>query len=292
MKNIKKVLLAASLSAALLLSACGSAASSSTSSVSAQGASSTGASASQSQVGKTTLIIGASPAPHAEILEQIVPVLAEQGITLEIKIFNDYIIPNTALYDGSLDANYFQHKPYLDDFNEKNKMDLVSAAAIHFEPLGLYPGKTATLEELADGAVIGIPNDTTNEARALYLLEAQGLIKLKEGVGFEAVPSDIVENPRNLKFKELEAAQLPASLPDLDFAVINGNYAVGAEIADTVLVTESEESTSAQTFANIIAVRNGDENRPEIKALIAALESEEIRAFILEKYNGVVVPVF
>ena len=292
MKNFKKVLLAASLSAALLLSACGSAASSSTSSVSAQGASSTGASASQSQVGKTTLIIGASPAPHAEILEQIVPVLAEQGITLEIKIFNDYIIPNTALYDGSLDANYFQHKPYLDDFNEKNKMDLVSAAAIHFEPLGLYPGKTATLEELADGAVIGIPNDTTNEARALYLLEAQGLIKLKEGVGFEAVPSDIVENPRNLKFKELEAAQLPASLPDLDFAVINGNYAVGAEIADTVLVTESEESTSAQTFANIIAVRNGDENRPEIKALIAALESEEIRAFILEKYNGVVVPVF
>ena len=292
MKNIKKVLLAASLSAALLLSACGSAASSSTSSVSAQGASSTGASASQSQVGKTTLIIGASPAPHAEILEQIVPVLAEQGITLEIKIFNDYIIPNTALYDGSLDANYFQHKPYLDDFNEKNKMDLVSAAAIHFEPLGLYPGKTATLEELADGAVIGIPNDTTNEARALYLLEAQGLIKLKEGVGFEAVPSDIAENPRNLKFKELEAAQLPASLPDLDFAVINGNYAVGAEIADTVLVTESEESTSAQTFANIIAVRNGDENRPEIKALIAALESEEIRAFILEKYNGVVVPVF
>ena len=292
MKNFKKVLLAASLSAALLLSACGSAASSSSSSASAQGASSTGASASQSQVEKATLVIGASPAPHAEILEQVVPVLAEQGITLEIKIFNDYIIPNTALYDGSLDANYFQHKPYLDDFNEKNKMDLVSAAAIHFEPLGLYPGKTAALEGLADGAVIGIPNDTTNEARALYLLEAQGLIKLKEGVGFEAVPSDIVENPKNLQFKELEAAQLPASLPDLDFAVINGNYAVGAEIADTVLVTESEDSTSAQTFANIIAVRNGDENRPEIKALIAALESEEIRAFILEKYNGVVVPVF
>ncbi len=290
MKHLKKVLLAASLSAALLLSACGGAASSS-SSASVQASSAAGSTA-QSQVEKTTLVIGASPAPHAEILEQVVPILAEQGITLEIKIFNDYIIPNTALNDGSLDANYFQHKPYLDDFNEKNNMDLVSAAAIHFEPLGLYPGKTATLDALADGAVIGIPNDTTNEARALYLLEAQGLIKLKEGVGFEAVPTDIVENPHNLKFKELEAAQLPASLPDLDFAVINGNYAVGAEIADTVLVTESKDSTSAQTFANIIAVRKGDENRPEIKALIAALESEEIHTFILEKYNGVVVPVF
>lgn len=293
MKRLFTIFVAAAL-AASLLAACGSSASTAPSQPASE-ASSQPASASlpASTSGATTkLVVGASPAPHAEILEQVVPILAEQGIELEIKVFNDYVVPNTALNDGSLDANYFQHKPYLDDFNAKNGLDLVSAAAIHFEPLGIYPGKSNDLAAIKDGAVIGVPNDATNEARALKLLEAQGLITLPEGIGFEAVPADIIDNPHKIKFVELEAAQLPASLPDLDFAVINGNYAVGANIADTVLVTESKDSDSAQTFANIIAVRKGDENRPEIKALIAALESEQIRTFILETYKGVVVPVF
>lgn len=286
-KTFRTALLAATLAGTLFLSACGGAASSSAA-ASSQSAS-TSASVTAENV---TLTIGASPAPHAEILEQVAPLLAKQGITLDIKVFNDYVIPNTAVDDGSLDANYFQHLPYLEDFNLKNGTDIVSAAAIHFEPLGIYPGKTATIEDLTEGALVGIPNDTTNEARALYLLEAQGLIKLKEGVGFEAVPSDIVENPLNLTFKELEAAQLPASLPDFDIAVINGNYAVGAGLEDKLLVSEDKDSDSALTFANIIAVRSGDENRPEIKALVEALQSEEIRQFIEEQYKGVVVPVF
>lgn len=283
MKKRVNIVLALSVLAALLLSACGGAASSAASSTA-----SSAASASTSAVERITLTVGASPAPHAEILEQVVPILAEQGIDLTITEFNDYILPNTALEDGSLDANYFQHLPYLENFNAENGTDLVSAGGIHIEPLGIYPGKTKTLEELQDGALIGIPNDTTNESRALFLLQEEGLITLKDGVEFKAVPSDIVENPRNLQFKELEAAQLPVSLPDLDFAVINGNYAVGAEIGDTVLATEGAESP----YVNIVAVRNGDETRPEIVALIAALQSEEIRQFILEKYNGVVVPAF
>lgn len=286
MKTNKLSILAGALAATLLLGGCGktAAVSSAASSAVSSAASVSAASATQT----VTLKVGASPSPHAEILEQVKPVLAKQGITLEIIEFNDYIIPNTALEDGDIDANYFQHLPYLEDFNAKHGTHLVNAAAIHIEPLGIYPGKTKTLTELPDGALVGIPNDTTNEARALHLLEAQGLIVLKEGVGNEAVPFDIVKNPHNLQFKELEAAQLPASLPDLDIAVINGNYAVGAGLGSTAIATESTDIP----YVNVIAVREGDENRPEIKALIAALETDEIRKFILEKYNGVVVPTF
>lgn len=292
-KTFKTVLLAGSLAAALLLSACGSTASSAVSAAATGSSEASSSAPATSATGeKTVLLVGASPAPHAEILEFIKPTLAEQGIDLQIKEFSDYILPNTALFNGELDANYFQHNAYLEDFNVKNSMDLVNAASVHFEPLGLYPGKTATLEELADGAQIGVPNDPTNEARALFLLQDQGLITLKEGVGFEAVPADIVENPHNIKFVELEAAQLPATLPDLDFAVINGNYAVGSGIESTVLLTEDKDSTAAQTYPNVLAVQNGDETRPEIQALVDALLSDEVADFINEKYQGVVIPVF
>lgn len=250
------------------------------------------ASATVSSGDAVTIKVGASPAPHAEILESIKPALAAEGVNLEIVEFTDYVIPNMALDEGDIDANYFQHYPYLADFNEKNGTDLVSAGAIHFEPLGIYPGKTASIEALADGATIAIPNDATNEARALLLLEKLGLIKLADGVGLSATPLDITENTKNIKFEEIEAAQVPNVLPDVDLAVINGNYALGAGLAGKVLTTEDKDSEAAQEFANIVAVRTGDESRPEIQKLIAALQSDETAAFINEKYNGTVIPVF
>lgn len=280
-------LVAASLALALAFTACGSSASSS-----APAASSAASSAPASSGTSVTLKVGASPAPHAEILEQVKPLLAEQGINLEIVQFDDYVLPNTALEDGDLDANYFQHQPYLTDFNEKNGTHIVSIGSIHFEPLGLYAGKTASLEAIPDGAVIGIPSDNTNGARALQLLAANGLLTLKDGVGLSATELDIAENPHNIKIKALEAAQLPASLPDLDFAVINGNYAVGAKIADKVIATEDKDSEAGQTFANILCVREGNESRPELKALLAALQSDTVRDYINASYEGVVVPVF
>ena len=248
---------------------------------------------SESASGETvTVKVGASPAPHAEILESIKPLLEEQGVILEIQEFTDYVLPNKALESGDIDANYFQHLPYLENFNQENGTDLVSAAAIHFEPLGVYPGKSAAVDALPDKASIAVPNDPTNEARALLLLEKLGLITMKEDAGLESTPLDIVENPKNIQFEEIEAAQLPNVLPDVDLAVINGNYAVSAGIADTVLTTEDKESEAAKKFANIIAVKAGDEERPEIQKLVEALQSEEIANFISEKYNGTVIAVF
>lgn len=240
------------------------------------------------------LVVGATPSPHAEILKEVQGVLKEKGIELEIKEFTDYIQPNLALQDKSLDANYFQHQPYLDDFNAKNKTDIVSAAQIHYEPLGLYPGKVKSLDALADGATIAVPNDTTNEARALLLLETIGLIKVKPDAGLKATVKDIIENPKNIKVKELEAAQLSRALPDVDLAVINGNYAIeaGFNVAKDALAKEEANSVAAQTFANIIAVRKGDENREDIKALIEALKSDKVKKFIEEKYQGAVVAIF
>ena len=237
--------------------------------------------------------VGASPAPHAVILEQLVPVLAEQGITLEIVQFDDYVMPNIALDGGDLDANYFQHKPYLDDFNVKNGTKLVAFAPIHYEPLGLYAGKTASVADLPDGAQIGIPADNTNGARALQLLVAEGLIELREGVGLEATELDIVKNPKNIKIVPMEAANLPASLPDLDLAVINGNYALGAGLDQSLLlVTEAADSDAAKIFSNVLAIREGDEGRPELKALADALRSDTVRTFLEETYHGVVLPSF
>lgn len=241
-----------------------------------------------------TIVVGASSTPHAEILEQTRALLKEKGYTLEIKEFNDYVLPNPALEDGELDANYFQHLPYLEDFNEKNGTDLVSVAAIHYEPFGLYPGKTTSLEALADGATIAVPNDTSNEARALLLLEAEGLITLREDVGINATVKDIVENPKNLVITELESAQIARALPDVDLAVINGNFALqaGLTVSSDALATEKNDSLAAETFENIVVVKKENENSDKTKALIEALKSDKVKAFIEEKYQGSVVPRF
>ena len=246
----------------------------------------------QGPVKEGSIVVGASPSPHAQILEAVSEQLAQKGYQLEIKEFTDYIMPNTALEDGELDANFFQHQPYLTDFNEKNGTKLVSAAAIHFEPLGIYGGKTADLADLPEGAQIAVPNDTTNEARALWLLQAQGIIEVDEQAGLEATKQDITSNPKNVETVEMEAAQLPRALADVDFAVINGNYAVAAEIADQVLVTEDKDSEAAKQYANIVAVREGDENREDIKALVEALQSDEVKAYIEETFGSTVIPVF
>ena len=239
----------------------------------------------------TTLVVGASPAPHAEILEFVKPMLAEQGIDLQIEEFTDYVLPNQALESGDLDANYFQHLPYLLNYNESTGATLVSAGSIHFEPLGIYAGKSQDLSSIPDGAVIAVPNDATNEARALQLLAAQGLITLPEGAGLNVTARDVVDNPHNSEFLEIAAEQVPRTLQDVDFAVANGNYAVEAGILDKVLVTEDASSEGAQTYPNVIAVREGDEDREDIQALVAALKSEETRAFIEETYGASVVPV-
>lgn len=242
----------------------------------------------------TTIKVGASPTPHARILEIAKEILAEQGITLEIIEFTDYVQPCTATNDGDIDANYFAHLPYIENFNEENDMSLVSVAAIHYEPFGLYPGNTATVDELQDGAKIAVPNDGTNEARALMLLEAQGIIKLAEGAGLKATKLDIVDNPKNIDVVEMEAAQIPGSLVDVDMAVINGNYAIdaGLSVKNDAVASEDEESAAAQTYANVLVVKGGDENNPSIIALTEALKSEKVRNFIEETFDGAVVPMF
>lgn len=242
----------------------------------------------------TTIKVGASVTPHAEILEVAKPLLEAEGYSLEIVEFNDYIQPNLNVDNGELDANYFQHKPYLDDFNAENGTDLVSAGAIHYEPFGIYAGKTSSLDDLADGATIAVPNDGTNEARALMLLEQEGLITLSEEAGFTATALDIADNPKNLKIQEIEAAQLARSLPDVDMAVINGNYAIEAGLsakADAIAI-EDAEGEAAQTYANIVAVAKGHEKDEAIQALMKALASEEVRTFINDTYDGAVIPIF
>ena len=235
--------------------------------------------------------VGASVTPHAEILEQIKDDLAEEGWTLEIVEYNDYVIPNTALEDGDLDANYFQHKPYLDDFNAENGTHISAAIAVHFEPMGVYAGKSSDLSNVADGAVIAVPNDTTNEARALLLLEAQGLIKLKEGAGIQATVLDIEENPKNIEIKELEAAQIAKAIGDVDFAVLNGNYAIEAGLGDAIAV-EASDSLAADTYANYVCVREGEENSEKTEALRKAILSDKVKSFINDNYQGAVLPVF
>ena len=241
-----------------------------------------------------TLKIGATPAPHQEILEQVVDVLAEQGITLEIVPYNDYIAPNTAVEEGENDANFFQHITYMDNFNAERDTHLVNAGSIHYEPMGIYAGKSDSLDNVPDGAVIAVPNDTTNEGRALLLLQDLGLLTLKEDAGLEATPNDIASNPKNLQFKELEAAMLPQTIDEVDFSVINSNYALDAGLDPTkdALSSEDAQSDAAQAYTNIIAVKEGRENDEAIKALVAALQSDEIKAFIETTYKGSVVPMF
>lgn len=239
------------------------------------------------------IVVGASPAPHAEILRAAKDVLAQKGYELEILEYVDYIQPNLALESADLDANYFQHLPYLESFNAENNTKLVSAASVHYEPFGIYAGKASSLEELADGATVAVPNDTSNEARALLLLEAQGLIKLKEGADLTVTKNDIVENPKNLNLYEVEAAQIPRVVEDVDIAVINGNYAIEAGFkVSEALAVEDSESIAATTYGNVIAVREGHEKDENIVALVEALTSDEVKAYMEETYEGAVVPLF
>ncbi len=239
------------------------------------------------------LVVGATPAPHAEILEVVKPLLAKKGYDLEIQEFTDYVLPNRALEEGDIDANYFQHIQYLDSYNEQNGTDLANAGEIHYEPFGIYAGNTSDLAELPDGASVFVPNDITNEARALLLLQDQGLLTLKEGAGLEATPTDIEENPKNLDIVEMEAALIPRTMSDCDIAIINGNYALqaGLNVADALAV-EASDSLAAQTYANVVAVRAGDESSAKIQALVEALRSPEVKEFIETSYEGAVVPLF
>ena len=344
MKKLISATLAATL--ALSLAACGSTASTTeTASSEAASTESTAASSeaaeSTSDLAGTTLKVAASPTPHAEILNVAKEILAEQGIDLEVVEFSDYVQPNLVTENGEVDANYFQHTPYLDSFNEENGTHLVSVGAVHYEPFGIYPGKSSDLANIADGATIAVPNDTTNEARALQLLAAQGLITVRDGAGLTATVNDITENPHNVKIEEIEAAQLPRTVQDVDFAVINGNYAIeagfsvgkdalatenphnvkieeieaaqlprtvqdvdfavingnyaieaGFSVGKDALATEDASSEAAQTYANVLVVKEGNESDPAIQALYAALTSDKVKDYINSTYDGAVVPIF
>ena len=301
MKKLISATLAASL--ALSLAACGSSASTDSVAASSEAAStestaaSSAAAESTAETGElagTTLKVAASPTPHAEILNVAKEILAEQGIDLEVVEFSDYVQPNLVTESGEVDANYFQHTPYLDSFNEENGTHLVSVGAVHYEPFGIYPGKSDDLANIADGATIAVPNDTTNEARALQLLAAQGLITVRDGAGLTATVNDITDNPHNLQIKEIEAAQLPRTVQDVDFAVINGNYAMeaGFSAGKDALATEDASSEAAQTYANVLVVKEGRENDPAIQALYAALTGDKVKDYINSTYDGAVVPIF
>lgn len=241
---------------------------------------------------KGTITVAASATPHAEILEQAKPILAEQGWDLEVTVFNDYVQPNMVVESGEFDANYFQHIPYLDSFNEEQGTHLVNAGGIHYEPFGIYPGTKSDLTTLEKGDVIAVPNDTTNEARALLLLQDNGILTLKDGVGLEATVRDIVDNPNEIEIQELEAAQVPRVKDEVAFVVLNGNYAMeaGFSVSKDSVAYESADSEAAKTYVNVIAVKEGNENSDAVKALVDALKSDEITEFINNNYDGGVIP--
>ena len=239
-----------------------------------------------------TITVAASATPHAEILEQAKPLLEEQGYELEVTIFDDYILPNEVVESGELDANYFQHIPYLNTFNEKNGTHLVNAGGIHYEPFGIYPGKKSSLNEIADGDTIAVPNDPTNEARALLLLQDNGILTLKEGVGLEATINDIEENPYNVEIVELAAEQVARVAEETSYIILNGNYALeaGYSVAKDAIAYETSDSEAAKTYVNVIAVKEGNENTEGILALVDVLKSEEIQEYINSTYDGAVIP--
>jgi D-methionine transport system substrate-binding protein len=241
---------------------------------------------------ETTIKIAASPTPHAEILEQVKDDMKAKGYDLEIVEFSDYVQPNLVVDSGDMDANFFQHQPYLDDFNTEKDTHIVSVAAIHYEPLAIYAGKSSDLENVPEGASIAVPNDTTNEARALLLLQTNGLITIKDGVGLKATKNDVVENPYNIEIVELEAAQVSRVINETDFVVLNGNYALdaGLNVSDS-LAKEEQDSEAAQTYANILCVKEGNEDREDIKALVEALKSDKIKNYIDETYKGAVIAI-
>ena len=297
---MKKKFLALSLALLLILSlaACGGNSGNAASNNSAEVSDGAEESADTPEDGATTEIatlkVAATSVPHAEILEAAKPALLELGVDLDITEYSDYIMPNVAVDEGDEDANYFQHEPYLLNFNEEHGTDLVTAAYIHYEPMGIYGGKTTALEDLPDGASVAVPNDVTNEARALQLLAAQGLIEIAPDAGLNATPNDITANPKNLTFAELSAEMLPNTVDEYDLSIINSNYAMQAGLnpAEQALASEDAESEAAQTFANIICVKAGNENDPRILALVSVLTSDAIRDFINETYQGAVLPIF
>ena len=286
---------------AMGLVACGGSASSSSASSTDSAAASASASSSEAAAASAsleTVTIAAVPTPHAEILNDVVaPILKDEGYELVVKEFSDYVLPNTATEEGEVDANYFQHGPYLDNFNEEQGTHLVSVAAVHYEPFGLYAGKDkslASLDALPEGAKVAVPNDATNEARALLLLQDAGLIKLADGAGLTATKADIAENPHNFDIVELEAAQTALSLEDVDIAAINSNYALeaGLNVSKDAIAVEGADSEAAQTYANLLVVKEGNESAPAIQALAKALNSDEVRDYINNTYEGAVVPIF
>lgn len=299
MKKLISATLAASL--ALSLAACGSSASTDSVAASSEAASTESTAASSeaaestaetSELAGTTLKVAASPTPHAEILNVAKEILAEQGIDLEVVEFSDYVQPNLVTESGEVDANYFQHTPYLDSFNEENGTHLVSVGAVHYEPFGIYPGTKSSLDDIAEGDTIAVPNDTTNEARALLLLQDNGILKLKDGAGLTATVLDIEENPYNVEILELEAAQVPRVKDEVAYVVLNGNYALdaGFSVAKDSLAYEKSDSDAAKTYVNVIAVKEGNENSEKILALVGALKSDAIRQYINDTYDGAVVP--
>ena len=239
-----------------------------------------------------TITVAASATPHAEILEEAKPLLEKEGYDLEVTVFDDYVRPNEVVESGEFDANYFQHIPYLEQFNEEKGTHLVNAGGIHYEPFGIYPGTKDSLDDLADGDSIAVPNDTTNEARALLLLQDNGIITLKDGAGLNATVKDIEENPHNVEIVELEAAQVARVTGETAYVVLNGNYALeaGFSVAKDALAYEQADSEAAKTYVNIIAVKEGNEDNEAVKALVDVLKSDEIKDYINETYDGAVVP--
>ena len=240
----------------------------------------------------TPIKVAASATPHAEILEQAKPLLAEQGYDLQVTVFNDYVQPNEVVESGDFDANYFQHIPYLDSFNEEKGTHLVNAGGIHYEPFGIYPGTKSSLDDLAEGDTIAVPNDTTNEARALLLLQDNGIITLKDGAGLEATVNDIAENPYNVEIQELAAESVARVADEVAYVVLNGNYALqaGFSVAKDALAYEKSDSEAAKTYVNVIVVKEGNENNEGVKALVDVLKSDEIKKFINDTYDGAVIP--
>lgn len=277
-ENMKKKILAIALAGVLVVGAltgCGSSKSES----------------SEKKTDDKKITVAASATPHAEILEEAKTLLKDKGYELEVKVFDDYVQPNNVVESGEFDANYFQHVPYLEQFNEEKGTHLVVAGKIHYEPFGIYPGTKKDLKDIAKGDKIAVPNDTTNEARALLLLQDNGIIKLKDGAGIKATVNDIEENPNNIEIVELEAAQVPRVVNEVAYVVLNGNYALEANytVKKDALAYEKSDSEAAKTYVNVIAVKEGNENSEKIKALVDVLKSDSIKKFINEKYDGAVI---
>lgn len=280
---MKKKLLSLALATILtagLVTGCGSSASSSDQS------------SSQDNTQKKTITVAASQTPHSEILAEAAKILEKQSYELKVTVFDDYVQPNNVVESGEFDANYMEHVPYMEQFNKENGTHIVNAGGIHYEPFGIYPGTKKKLDDLAEGDTIAIPNDTTNEARALLLLQDNGLLTLKDGAGLTATINDIKENPKKLKFQELEAAQVAKVKDEVAFVVLNGNYALeaGYSVSKDSIAYEKADSEAAKTYVNIIGVKEGNENSDGIKALVKVLKSDDIKKFINDKYDGAVIP--